>query len=225
MTTPHGYCKCGCGVLTTVPKHSDASNGRTAGVPVDFKRGHSSRGLPLTFDRAGDVSTFTLPTGARVTISREDEDEVARYTWTEDRRSDTLAYARGRYRTQSGAAKYVYLHRLIAGTAGVEVDHRDGNGLNNHRANLRPATRTQQMQNRKADTNGVSEYTGVYLYVDRRGRGKNGANHSYWVARVHSGGKRVHQSYHKVEEEAARTYDREAVRHFGEFARPNFPTE
>jgi hypothetical protein len=38
-----GYCKCGCGLLTTIPKYNDASKGWVAGKPLDWLSGHSSR--------------------------------------------------------------------------------------------------------------------------------------------------------------------------------------
>lgn len=40
------------------------------------------------------------------------------------------------------------LHRLIAGVEGLEVDHRDGNSLNNQRENLRPVTKLVNARNR-----------------------------------------------------------------------------
>ena len=52
------------------------------------------------------------------------------------------------------------LHHLLMGCKGI--DHIDGNGLNNHRSNLRVATHSQNMQNRKK-WRGKSKYKGVYL--------------------------------------------------------------
>lgn len=173
------------------------------------------------FSRRAGASTFILKTGQKVRISTEDEALVSRYSWFADVRSPTLSYVRGRLRTQNRRDPYVYLHRLVLSTSKT-VDHKDGDGLNNTRENLRPATQREQTFNKRGRAS-VSKYTGVYLYVDRRGRGKGGTNIEYWVARVTKDGRCVHQTYHKDEKEAARSYDTAALHHFGEFARPNFP--
>jgi hypothetical protein len=56
----------------------------------------------------------------------------------------------------------IYLHRYIMGTPpGVEIDHRDGNGLDNRRNNLRIASHAQNMRNRKVHVTNTSGYAGV----------------------------------------------------------------
>lgn len=63
-------------------------------------------------------------------------------------------------RTERGIT--VYLHRLILSATGhLEVDHIDGNGLNNRRSNLRLVTHRQNMQNQHGVTK-TSKYPGVY---------------------------------------------------------------
>ena len=43
----------------------------------------------------------------------------------------------------------IYMHREIMGaTPGVEIDHRNGDGLDNRKQNLRPATHAQNIRNR-----------------------------------------------------------------------------
>lgn len=41
----HGYCRCGCGSLAPVPKHSDISKGWVGGVPLPYRNGHTQRKL------------------------------------------------------------------------------------------------------------------------------------------------------------------------------------
>lgn len=54
---PYGYCHCGCGQHTRVPKYSDASHGYVAGKPVDYIRGHFQRVSGKYSQWVVDVST------------------------------------------------------------------------------------------------------------------------------------------------------------------------
>jgi excisionase family DNA binding protein len=57
------------------------------------------------------------------------------------------------------------MHRLIAGAArGEEVDHKDGDGLNNRRVNLRICTRRQNNMNRKKGSGCSSNFKGVSYF-------------------------------------------------------------
>lgn len=56
------------------------------------------------------------------------------------------------------------MHRVITGVAdGLQIDHIDGDGLNNRRENLREVTHAQNMQNRKPPKHGKSPYRGVQV--------------------------------------------------------------
>jgi len=68
---------------------------------------------------------------------------------------------------------FVYLHRLaFLYMTGVmpphDVDHRDGNGLNNKWGNLRTCTRAENCQNHKIKSNNLSGYTGVGWHPETR---------------------------------------------------------
>jgi len=92
-----------------------------------------------------------------------------------------------------------------------EVDHIDGNPSNNAISNLRPAKRGSNVAN--APRRKASGFKGVYR--DRRtGR---------WAAKVRANYKQFHLGVFDNEKDAARAYDAAAIRHFGEFARLNFP--
>lgn len=101
-----------------------------------------------------------------------------------------------------------YMHRLVIGAkAGELVDHRDGDGLRNVRANLRLCTPSQNSMNRRA----FRGFKGVVK------RGKT------YEAKIGLKGKRVVLGNYASEIEAAIAYDAAARLHFGEFARLNFP--
>lgn len=111
----------------------------------------------------------------------------------------------------------LYVHRVVMEWAGLlesglEVDHIDGNGLNNQKHNLRMVTKAENQMNR-ACAIGLSRYKGVYL---SKATGK-------WVAQIKLAGKQKYLGYFKTQEDAARAYDNAAKNTFGEYARLNTP--
>jgi hypothetical protein len=106
--------------------------------------------------------------------------------------------------------KTLMLHRFITGWP--LVDHRNGDGLDNRRENLRPATNAQNGANQRASSRNTSGYKGVIRHRHR------------WAAQIVPGGRRFWLGTFDTPEAAARAYDAAALDHFGDFARLNFPT-
>lgn len=99
-----------------------------------------------------------------IKIDAKDRSVLKSFKWYIDRHHRTF-YAATRIR-----GKKTYLHRLIlSAPTGVEVDHINGNGLDNRRANLRLCTRSENQRNRtrcvKGNASGVS---GVAWDVSRK---------------------------------------------------------
>jgi hypothetical protein len=113
-----------------------------------------------------------------------------------------------------GRTKQSGLHREIMNNPkGLVVDHKNGDSLDNRRANLRPATRSQNCQNVPKRKNTSSRFIGVSF----------NKFHKKWSAFINSEGKRMFLGYFDNEIDAACAYDTAARKYYGEFARINFP--
>lgn len=145
-------------------------------------------------------------------VDDADAELVAGYNWYPVKRERTF-YVKAHIPGSGINSKKVYLHRLIRPDIACMVDHEDGNGLNNQRGNLRPATPGQQNANFKLRKDSTSGYKGVNW---SRQAGK-------WRVRIHVGGKEKHIGFFTDPLEAAHAYDRAAHEAFGEYARLNFP--
>jgi hypothetical protein len=109
--------------------------------------------------------------------------------------------------------KMIHMHRLILGTPYyLEGEHKDRNGLNNQRFNLRNCTHQQNTCNRKS--RGASKYIGVSV--------RTRYSKKEYIVQIQINGKRTHIGLFKTEEDAARAYDEVALKYYGEFANLNF---
>lgn len=108
----------------------------------------------------------------------------------------------------------IYMHDEIMGTKSEqpEIDHKNNNGLDNRKENLRHATRVQNSINSRKRKNTTSKYKGVFY-----NKGKKG-----WDARISLNGVQKFLGRFQNEKEAARKYDEYATVDFGEFAKTNF---
>ncbi|HLK51813.1 MAG TPA: HNH endonuclease [Candidatus Angelobacter sp.] len=104
------------------------------------------------------------------------------------------------------------MHRLITSApTGIEVDHRDGNGLNNTRSNLRLATHQQNSCNMKRHRDNNSGFKGVYWNTGKK----------RWDAKICVRGKHYLLGRFIKKEDAVKAYEEGAPRLHGEFARVN----
>jgi hypothetical protein len=126
--------------------------------------------------------------------------------------SGQSVYAHRRPRVD-GRSRTIYLHRFLTGWP--MVDHIDGDGLNNRRANLRPANKQQNSANRGPYRNNTSGYKGVSWQPDR----------CLYVAQICVSYRLINLGRYADPADAARAYDAAAREHFGEYARLNFPED
>jgi len=139
-------------------------------------------------------------------VDAADWPKVRGYRWSVHEKKTAL-YAE----TKSNGTK-MRLHKLLVPGA-EQVDHEDGNGLNNRRSNLREATNSRNNANKKKGAGSSSRFKGV-----------NWQKHTQkWRAEIRVNGVNYSLGYFTSEEDAARAYDAAALQHFGEFAKVNFP--
>lgn len=144
-------------------------------------------------------------------VSDEDYERLSRHSWLAkiDRRSRTT-YAARYTKRGDGTTRLFYMHREVLGLPGDnarKVDHKDGNGLNNTRENLRVATHQQNMANFPLRNDSTSQYKGVSPQ-SRCGK---------WRARTGAKGK-IKLGTYPSRHEAALAYNLAARLLYGEFA-------
>lgn len=105
------------------------------------------------------------------------------------------------------------MHRVIMGAlVGEEVDHIDGDGLNNQRKNLRICSSSENKRNTRFRSNNTSGYRGVSWNIAAK----------KWQSTIGHNGRRRHLGYFDSKEEAAIEYDKMAARLHKEFASLNY---
>lgn len=151
-----------------------------------------------------EYRTIPLTQGYVALVDVADYELVAQYSWCVDIRPNGLRYANTSL--PAPRRRTLRMHQLILPGKG-ERDHKNGNGLDNRRENLRMATRTQNIHNTRKKTGSV--YKGVTFQPRLISRP--------WQVRV--GYK--HIGYFATAEEAALAFNRVAKAERGEFARLN----
>lgn len=147
---------------------------------------------------------------ARCKISPEDAAKVLLHKWSFTRggHRSSGTYVRAIDRSCK-PPKQIKLHRyLLDAPNGMQVDHINGDPLDNRRENLRVATPSQNQANWRKKSPATSAYKGVSWHKGAR----------KWRATININGKQVHLGFYGEEEAAALAYDTAAERAYGEFA-------
>jgi HNH endonuclease/AP2 domain len=146
--------------------------------------------------------------GTHLTASVDDDvfDELSRTTWGLYTSWNGRFYARGS--TKSGRNGQ-FMHRVLTcAPRGLQVDHMDGNGLNNVMSNLRLCTAEENQWNKGPTMSNTSGFRGVC-------RQKGGK----WQAQIRIGaGRRLYLGTFDTPEQASASYEAYASRFHGEFA-------
>jgi hypothetical protein len=135
-----------------------------------------------------------------IEVSDEDYDELSKYHWHVDINGGV-----------SGRPNKVrtLMHRYIMKpNINEEVDHIDGNRMNNQRSNLRIATSSQNKMNRGPRKDNTSGYKGVSWH----------SQNNKWTARIKAGDKYLHLGLFDNIEDAKNAYNKSAIELHKEFA-------
>jgi len=139
-------------------------------------------------------------------IDDEDFDAVSKYKWCAVC-IKKIWYARAQIENH-----LVYLHRfLMQPSIKMEVDHKDGNGLNCIRENMRVCRPLDNNRNRRIQKGNTSGYKGVWWYPRLK----------KWESGISVENKSIHLGVFIQRDDAALAYNEAAKLYYGDFAKLN----
>lgn len=156
------------------------------------------------FDEGSNMK-IRLASGKFAVIDDEDYHKISQHKWR--------VCGKGYARTGMNGP---YMQRVILNVPDDrEVDHINGDGLDNRKCNLRIVTTSENQMNRGPQKNNTSGYKGVWLSNPRGGQWKR------WIAEIRVNGKRNRLGYFETKEDAALAYNKKASECYGEVAQLN----
>lgn len=166
------------------------------------------------------MRTIILKDGAEVLVDDDDYEwlceQALAFYWGKSRRIGRRSYvAQGRRGTFHEMHRAI-MHHHGQKLTGKVVDHRNGNGLDNRKANLRVVTQRENVRNQRPqiNPNKKSRFKGVSRHVNKR------TGYEAWVARINIP-ECLTLGYFQSEADAAYAYNKAAVRYFGDCANLN----
>ncbi len=160
-----------------------------------------------------------LTKGKVALVDDKDYDWLNQWKWCANLVHGIWYAKRAIYTGPKGDKKQTMLkmHRVILDVTNrdIFVDHRDHNGLNNQRYNIRKGTQTDNARNKRSAKNATSKYVGVYMNGNPR------VIYKKWVAKLYTKGVYHYLGNFANEEDAARAYNQAAMKYYGEFANLN----
>ena len=164
------------------------------------------------------MKRIPLTKGKYAIVDDEDYSELAKHKWYASGKGKYVYAIRDIRGKGEGNRKTIIMHRVILNAPdGMEVDHINGDRLDNRKKNLRICSHRENIRNQKKANSSTktSKYKGVDYH---RGHYRVGR----WRVRIGYNYKQICIGMFRNEIEAAKAYDIEARTLFGEFANTNF---
>lgn len=188
----------------TIPTNLEAPKLPDFSTPVKYSTG--SGGVEFGIS----MKEIQLTRKKVALVDSQDYEQLNQWSWYANSNSPHLWYACRRKQVDKKRTLFL-MHRVILNAPRhLQVDHINGNGLDNTRANLRLCTQSQNLHNQRT-VFGSSKYKGVYW--NKFGK--------QWRAHIGIDGKVVHLGYFRSEKQAALAYDNIVIKIIGKFAYTN----
>lgn len=153
------------------------------------------------------MKRIPLTQGQFAIVDDGDYDWLMQWKWHAYRGKYTFYACRSTTRSRKAKRKLLSMHRTImAIPRGREIDHRNHDGLDNRRCNLRECSRAENQRNRLPEKGGTSKFKGTYW------------NKGKWQSVITCNGKYTYIGRYASEKDAAAAYNTKAKELFGEFA-------
>lgn len=167
-------------------------------------------------DEYWNTVSYPITQGHWIIVDVDDYGFVSKRKWQVRYGYGSKKYARATF-VMGGKRKTRYIHQmLIAAPKGMVTDHKNGDGLDNRRSNLRVCTYSQNGCNKKRTDRyeKKTEFKGVTWCGTNKYR--------KWIASITINKKTIYLGFFHTDKEAAMAFDKAALIHHGEFAYLNF---
>lgn len=157
------------------------------------------------------MKTIQLTQGKVALVDDDDYERLNQFKWHCYKDNNVWYAIRNVGKPPNRTTQHMHREILRLKKGDPDVDHRDRDGLNNQRSNLRFATDSQNIAN--SPCRSASGYKGVYLFRDHKVKP--------WCAVITRNRKRILIGFFVTAKEAAIAWNKKALELFGDFARLN----